>query len=56
MKVLLLGSIGVIDDTSEIQRQAYNRPIHSHRLDWYRRVANKCDLLKNLNKNIKIIN
>ena len=46
MKVLLLGSIGVIAETSELQRQAYNRAFVEHGLDWYWNVANYCDLLK----------
>ena len=47
MKVLLLGSIGVLAETSELQRQAYNKAFHKHGLDWYWSVANYCDLLKN---------
>tara|TARA_B100000575_G_scaffold254538_1_gene223791 strand:+ start:217 stop:858 length:642 start_codon:yes stop_codon:yes gene_type:complete len=47
MKVLLLGSIGVLAETSELQRQAYNKAFRKHGLDWYWSVANYCDLLKN---------
>jgi len=47
MKVLLLGSIGVLAETSELQRQAYNKAFFEHGLDWYWSVANYCDLLKN---------
>ena len=46
MKVLLLGSIGVLAETSELQRQAYNKSFRKHGLDWYWSVANYCDLLK----------
>ncbi len=46
MKVLLLGSIGVLAETSELQRQAYNKAFLEHGLDWYWSVANYCDLLK----------
>ena len=46
MKVLLLGSIGVLAETSELQRQAYNKAFREHGLDWYWSVANYCDLLK----------
>lgn len=47
MKILLLGSIGVLAETSELQRQAYNNAFRKHGLDWYWSVANYCDLLKN---------
>ena len=46
MKFLLLGSIGVLAETSELQRQAYNKAFREHGLDWYWNVANYCDLLK----------
>ena len=46
MKVVLLGSIGVLAETSELQRQAYNKAFREHGLDWYWNVANYCDLLK----------
>lgn len=46
MKVLLLGSIGVLAETSELQRQAYNNAFREHGLDWYWSVANYCDLLR----------
>ena len=45
MKVLLLGSIGVLAETSELPRQAYNKAFHKHGLDWYWSVANYCYLL-----------
>lgn len=47
IKVLLLGSIGVLAETSEIQRRAYNQSFADHGLDWYWNIANYCDLLKN---------
>lgn len=47
MKVLLIGSIGVMAETSELQRKAYNQSFTEHKLDWYWNVANYCELLKN---------
>ena len=47
MKALFLGSIGVIAETSEVQRQAYNAAFAEHGLDWYWNVANYCEMLKN---------
>ena len=46
IEVLLLGSIGVLAETSEIQRNAYNQAFEDHGLDWYWNVANYCALLK----------
>ena len=46
MQALLLGSIGVVAETSELQRQAYNRAFAEHGLDWYWSVGNYCELLK----------
>ena len=46
MEAILLGSIGVITETSELQRQAYNEAFKYHGLDWYWNVANYCELLK----------
>ncbi len=46
MKAILLGSIGVITETSELQRQAYNEAFKFHGLDWYWSIANYCELLK----------
>ena len=46
MKALFLGSIGVIAETSELQRQAYNAAFAEHGLDWYWNVANYCEMLK----------
>ncbi len=46
MKAILLGSIGVITETSEAQRQSYNEAFIYHGLDWYWSVANYCELLK----------
>ena len=46
MKVLLLGSIGVLAETSELQRQAYNKAFIENGLNWYWNVANYCSLLK----------
>ena len=46
MQALLLGSIGVVVETSELQRQAYNTAFAEHGLDWYWSVGNYCELLK----------
>ena len=46
MEAILLGSIGVITETSELQRQSYNEAFKHHGLDWYWNVANYCELLK----------
>ena len=46
MKLLLLGSIGVVAETSELQRKAYNMAFAKHGLDWYWNVANYCELLR----------
>ena len=46
MKALFFGSIGVIAETSELQRQAYNAAFAEHGLDWYWSVANYCEMLK----------
>jgi len=35
MKALLLGSIGTLADTSEIQREAFNAAFRKHGLDWH---------------------
>ena len=46
VNALLFGSIGVLAETSEIQRQAYNQSFEEHGLDWYWNIANYCALLK----------
>lgn len=46
MKAVFLGSIGVVAETSELQRQAYNMAFSEHGLDWYWSVANYCEMLK----------
>ena len=46
VEALLFGSIGVMAETSEIQRQAYNQSFEEHGLDWYWNIANYCELLK----------
>ena len=43
---ILFGSIGVLAETSEIQRQAFNQSFKEHGLDWYWNIANYCELLK----------
>jgi len=47
MKALFFGSIGVIAETSELQRQAYNAAFTASGLDWYWSVANYCEMLRN---------
>ena len=46
VNALLFGSIGVLAETSEIQRQSYNQSFEEHGLDWYWNIANYCELLK----------
>jgi len=46
MKLLLIGSIGVVAETSELQRRAYNMAFAKYGLDWYWSVANYCELLR----------
>lgn len=35
MSAILFGSIGTLADTSELQRQAFNRAFEAHGLDWH---------------------
>ena len=42
MKALLLGSIGVLAETSELQRQAYNAAFTAHGVDWHWNIATYC--------------
>jgi HAD superfamily hydrolase (TIGR01509 family) len=42
MKVLLLGSIGVLAETSDLQRQAYNEAFAAQGLDWRWNIATYC--------------
>ena len=46
MKALLFGSIGTIIETSEIQRQSFNKAFKDAGLNWYWNIATYCDLLK----------
>ena len=46
MKAILLGSIGVIAETSELQRQSYNEAFKYHGLDWYWSKETYKNLLK----------
>ena len=46
MKALLFGSIGTIVETSEIQRQSFNKAFKDAGLNWYWNIATYCDLLK----------
>lgn len=45
MRALIFGSIGVLVETSELQRQAYNTAFAAHGLDWHWNVATYCQLL-----------
>ena len=42
MKALLLGSIGVLAETSELQRRAYNTAFVAHGVDWHWNIATYC--------------
>lgn len=42
MKALLFGSIGVLAETSELQRQAYNTAFVAHGVDWHWNIATYC--------------
>ena len=46
MRALCFGSIGVVAETSELQRRAYNMAFAEHDLDWYWNVANYCEMLR----------
>ena len=45
MKALLLGSVGVLAETSELQRQAYNTAFVAHGVDWHWNIATYCQHL-----------
>lgn len=45
MKALFLGSIGVLAETSELQRQAYNQAFAAQGLDWRWNIATYCQHL-----------
>ena len=45
MRALIFGSIGVLMETSELQRQAYNAAFAKHGLDWHWNIATYCRLL-----------
>ena len=45
MRALIFGSIGVLVETSELQRQAYNAAFAKHGLDWHWNIATYCRLL-----------
>ena len=46
MKSILFGSIGVLVESSEIQRKAFNEAFKEFGLDWYWNVANYIKLLQ----------
>ena len=43
---LLFGSIGVLVETSELQRQSFNRALSMNGVDWNWNIGTYCDLLK----------
>ena len=43
---LLFGSIGVLVETSELQRQSFNRALSMNGVDWHWNIGTYCDLLK----------
>ena len=45
MRALFLGSIGVLAETSELQRQAYNEAFAAQGLDWRWNIATYCQHL-----------
>ena len=47
MNAILFGSIGSIVESSEIQRQAFNKAFQQHGLDWNWSTQEYADLLKN---------
>ena len=46
MKSILFGSIGVLVESSEIQRKAFNKAFKEFGLDWYWNVANYIKMLE----------
>jgi len=46
MKSILFGSIGVLVESSEIQRKAFNKAFEEFGLDWYWNVANYIKMLE----------
>ena len=46
MKSILFGSIGVLAESSEIQRRAFNEAFNEFGLDWYWNVANYIKMLQ----------
>ena len=46
MKSILFGSIGVLVESSEIQRKAFNQAFKEYGLDWYWNVANYIKMLE----------
>ena len=47
MKALFFGSIGTVIETSEIQRQSFNKAFKDAGLNWYWNIATYCNLLNN---------
>ena len=46
MKSILLGSIGVLVESSEIQRRAFNEAFKEFGLNWYWNIANYTKMLQ----------
>ena len=53
MKALFFGSIGTVIETSEIQRQSFNKAFKDAGLNWYWNIATYCNLLNNPGKQVK---
>ena len=46
MKAILIGSIGALTETSEIQRQCFNQALAEHETGLYWNVANYCEMIR----------
>ena len=46
MKAILIGSIGALTETSEIQRQCFNQALAEHKTGLYWNVANYCEMIR----------
>ena len=45
-KALLFGSIGVLAETSELQRRAYNEALKLNNVGWRWNIGTNCNLLQ----------
>lgn len=46
MKAILIGSIGALTETSDIQRQCFNQALAEHNTALYWNVANYCEMIR----------